>query len=238
MKVSLFLLTFLVLLTGCDAPRRSRLPVKYVNGSTLEEPGTISGTWTPTTAGATSGVTSGTAGGSGFESCDLSNKYQTIDIGWFGLCQSSQDESEFRFKPTLTSTNVRTCLIPTYKDTNGNSTYIGRPQCTYTTSNQTVNGKLYKDRQGYTTYPINGVIVMKEPLIPEYINCMHGYTNWPGNACPNGASNQYCGYWLPRCPSGRMTNGLCDNEAKNYMGRVCTEFKNKYSNSYRDISTR
>lgn len=244
MKKYFLLLSLLALVTGCDSPQRTRTPSTWVNGSTLENPSNQSGSLTPvTTAGSTSGATagsgSGVTGSPGFEACDLSERYHTIDIGFFGLCQSTQDETLFKFKTGLTSTTVRTCLIPTYKEANGSSTYIGQPQCTYTTAGQIVSGKLLKNRPGFEQYPLNGVIVMKEPLLPQYIGCMNGYVNWPQNVCPNGpSSTSYCAYWSPRCPYGGRTNGTCDTEARNYMGQICTSFKNQYSNSYIDIKTR
>ncbi len=243
MKSFIITTLLLTLVVGCDSPQRTRAPSNWVNGNSL---GTNNTTLTPATnAGSGSGSTTGGTTGSpalpsqpGFETCNLSDRYHTIDIGFFGLCQNTQDETLFRFKPTVTSSSVRTCLIPTYKDAQGASTYIGNPQCTFTTSNQVVSGNLYKDRPGFNTYPLNGVIVMKEPLLPEYMGCMNGYVNWPRNVCPNGATTSYCGYWLPRCPYGGRTNSSCDVEAKNYMTQICNSFKSRYANSYIDIRTK
>lgn len=240
MKKYFSLLVLMFVLAGCDSPQRTRSPSNFVtangfgntstgfNPSNPTQPGTI-----PTNPGSGSGVTT-----PGFEVCDLSDKYHTIDIGFFGLCQSSQDETLFKFRPSMTSTSVRTCLIPTYKDAQGASTYIGNPQCTYTTSNQVVTGNLYKNRNGFQTYPLNGVIVMKEPLLPEYMACMNGYVAWPQNVCPQGPNTSYCAYWIPRCPAGGRSNAQCDTEAKNYMSNICNSFKSRYSNSYIDIRTR
>jgi hypothetical protein len=243
MKKTLLFISLLALVAGCDAPQRMRAPTQWVNGNSLDDPGTQPA-WKPIpTDGKPSEETptspvSNNGQGPGFENCDLTNKHHTIDIGHFSICQSTQDEASFKFRSSLTSTTVRTCLIPTYKEASGSSTYIGQPQCTYTTANQTVGGKLYKDREGFSSYPLNGVIVMKEPLLPEYISCMHGYVNWPRNVCPNGPANSYCSYWIPRCPNGGRSNATCDGEARNYMGQICSSFKNKYSNSYLDIKTR
>lgn len=238
MKNMLLLIPLLVVLTGCDAPQRTRAPSTWINGESLGNTNQTGGTLTPgnqQTGGTGSGGSTSVTTTPGFESCDLSQKYHTIDIGYFGVCQSTQDEKQIKFNPSLTSQSIRTCLIPTYKEANGSSTYIGQPQCTYTTSNQVVSGQLYKDRPGFSTYPLNGLIVMKEPLLPEYINCMQGYVNWPRNVCPNGGTTSYCAYWLPRCPYGGRSNQSCDAEARNYMTNICTQFKTKYSNSYIDI---
>lgn len=242
MKNFLLLLPLLQLLVSCDSPQRTRAPNNYITGNGYNYPGTTTGytgynPTQPTLPGQmpTDPTTSVTPG---FETCDLTQKYQTTDIGWFGICQSRQDETHFKFRPSATSTSIRTCLIPTYRDAAGASTYIGNPQCTYTTSNVVVDGRLYKDRSGFTGYPINGVIVMKEPLLPEYIACMHAYVNWPANVCPNGVTSNYCATWLPRCPQGGRSNAACDTEARNYMGFVCNSFKQKYPNSYVDIATK
>jgi hypothetical protein len=247
MKHILVFIPLLTMLTACDAPQRTRAPSTYITNNPYTG-STTSGSLTPTTpttgttTGGTTGGTTGTTTGSspGFENCDLTaNKGYAVDVGNIGVCQSTQDETVFKFRPTLTSLSVRTCLIPTYRDSSGASTYIGNPQCAYTTANQIIQGKLYKDRTGFSQYPINGVIVMKEPLLPEYIGCMQGYINWPSNACPNGVnSSQYCAYWGPRCPYGSKTNASCDTEGRNYMANVCNSFKSKYSNSYIDIGTR
>jgi hypothetical protein len=243
------LLTILCLISACDAPQRTRAPVNYITGNNLGDNsfsnttsganGTVN---TGSSSGTTSGITTGTGTNNsspGFENCDLSDKYHTIDIGFFGICQSTLDETIFKFRASITSNTVKTCIIPTYKDGNGASTYIGNPQCTFTTSNQIIQGRLYKDRQGFSNYTLNGVIVLKQPLIPEYISCMHGYVNWPGNACPQGANGSpYCAYWLPRCPYGARSNPGCDNEGRNYMGTICNSFKTKYTNSYLDIRTK
>lgn len=235
MKHTFLIISLLVFMASCDAPRRTMAPVTGTNGNNLINPttgGTTgTGTFTPPT---TTTPTLGT----GFENCDLSSKYQTIDIGWFGICQSTADETQFRFKATLTSTTVRTCLIPTYKESNGSSTWVGQPQCTYTTAGQIVNGKLYKDRNGFASYPVNGVIVMKEPLLTEYFSCMNAYTSWPASVCSNGANASYCSYWGPRCPYGSTSNATCDVEGRNYMAQLCNSFKAKYSTSYVDIRTK
>jgi hypothetical protein len=238
-----FFISFLlmVLAYGCDAPQRTAAPPIYVNGNSLANPSNASGSFN--TSGSSSGtVPNNSSGGSavvtttGFESCNITeDKYRTMDIGNFNICQSTQDETVLKLRTALPSTSIRICIIPTYKDNSGSSTWIGQPQCTYTASGQIVSGKLYKDRNGFTSYPLNGAIVMKEPLLPEYFNCMQAYTNWPGNLCTNGTTNSYCSYWLPRCPYGPKSNAQCDMEGRNYMASICNNFKTKDSNSYLDI---
>lgn len=246
----LFLTLSMTFLVACDAPVRTR--VNPLNSNSVQQGGINTGTFNPgTSTGSTgSGSTTGTTNGGsnpnnglpdGFSNCDFTDRFHTVDIGHFALCQSSINESHFILKTSLThqSPSARVCLIPTYKDSTGSSTYIGQPQCTYTTQGQMIAGQLYKNRQGFSSYPLNGVIVMKETLLPEYLGCMHAYINWLPQACPQGPnSTQYCQYWSSLCPYGSKTNQACDTAARSYMSQVCTSFKNRYSNSYIDIRTR
>ncbi|HXH30239.1 MAG TPA: hypothetical protein VNJ01_05450 [Bacteriovoracaceae bacterium] len=262
MKKLFTLLSVLTLVAGCDAPQRSRglenfRDMNAIGGPTggntsgtsgWTDPGTTTGgTTAGTTSGTTSGVTSGTTGGTpspGFETCSLSDKYQTPEIGPFGLCQSTSDETIFRLRFSMTS-DRRTCLIPSYKDAGGSSTFIGQPQCTFTEANKILQGPVAKNRPGFENYPLNGVIVMKELLLPEYFQCMNGYLLWIEQACavpPQGMPEfekqrrmQYCGYWRQTCPYSYKTNPACAQEARNYMNQICTSFKSRFANSYLDI---
>jgi len=243
----IILLTFMVLvLVGCDAPQRTRIQrLGSVESNNLTNPtnnfgsnfGNPNGGGAPTLPTITDPASAVTQL-PGLQSCDLSLKYSSVDTSSFGICQSSQDETTFLFKSGVTTTNIRTCIIPTYKDAAGSSTYLGQPQCTYTELGKVVQGKLIKNRSGFESFPINGVIVMREPLLPEYFNCMNAFTNWLQIACPSGPTSAYCSYWIPRCPSGAKTNALCDQEGKNFMSQVCSAFKSKYPNSYVDIKTK
>lgn len=238
-KYVLFLAT-LTLIVGCYAPQRTRLTNAYSNDYNSGNPNNSSGSLPSGTTGSSGGGTTGSSTGgatTGFENCDLSSKGFTAEMGHIGICQSTQDETLFKFKSSLTSSSYRTCLIPTYKEGSGSSTYIGQPQCTFTEADKVMQGKLYKNRTGFTGYPLNGVIVMKEPLLTEYFNCMQGYTNWPANVC-SGVNSPYCAYWAPRCPYGGKSNAACDTEARAYMTNLCTSFKTKYSSAYLDIKVK
>ena len=238
MKKYFLCLPFLLFLASCDAPQRTLTASNYSNGLTDNNNSGFTG-GTTGSSGGTTGSNNGVTTTPGFQNCDISTKYNTVDIGAFGICQSSSDETVFKFVTSAASQTYRVCLIPTYKDASGSSTYLGNPQCTYTNANTVVTGKLYKDRSGYSSYPINGVIVMRESLTPNYYACMQGYLNWPRNACPNGATTSYCSYYLQLCPyGGGGVSGTCHNEATNYMNTICTTFKNTYSSAYADIRTK
>jgi hypothetical protein len=215
----LFILT---LVASCDAPQSTRLVPGASNALTNPVPTTTGGFSGVTTAGTglgvvTGGSTSGSSTTPGFQNCDITPKYYAPGLGYLGLCQSSIDETQIALKPTVTDTSSRTCLIPTFKDVDGSSAYIGQPQCTYTTQNTVVIGQLAKSRSGFSTYSLNGVMVMKETALTAYFQCMDAYTSYVSQACPMGAK----------------TNANCDAYARNWMADLCNTFKT--SNSYLDV---
>jgi hypothetical protein len=229
----LTIIPMLALLSACDAPMRGRT-IQTVNGEGYG----VGGSFNPTPAPGNT-IGSGLPATAGFENCDLTTRYHVSALGHLGLCQNTQDETLFRFRPTMTDTTTRTCLIPTYKEASGSSTYIGQPQCTHTEAEKVVQGKLLKNRQGFEGYPLNGVMLMKERLLPEYFNCMHGYVNWLQIACPQGAgSSPYCSTWVPNCPYGARTNATCDRAAQEFRVATCNAFKTNHSNAYLDIRTK
>ena len=228
MKI-LFTALALLSLASCDAPQRTRLMSGY---DSLTNPYSGGG-MSPVTDGSdknnggTTGSTTGSTGGgssttSEYSGCDFSYKHHTVDIGFFAICQSRTDETKFKFKTQVANRNVQVCLIPTYRDGSGNSTYLGQPQCTYTEADREYEGRLYKTRSGFTGFAINGVIVLKYGLHTSYFNCM--------NAAVNFVSSQ--------CPMGAATSAACAQAANTYMAQVCESFKATYRNSYADISTR
>jgi hypothetical protein len=246
MNKHFYLLTSLVLISSCDVPQRTRIAP---NADTLTGPTDSEVTSSNSSSSSQDNFTydagdlssSGptTTTDSNFPTCDLSLKYGTSDIGNFGLCQSTVSETLFKVKFSTTSSS-RNCLIPTYKDSTGSSTYIGQPQCTSVSSaNVEIPGELYKNRSGFESYPLNGVMVMKEALLNSYFNCMHAYINWLPQACPNGpSSSTYCYTWISACPYGAGSNYNCDQAARSYMNQICSSFKSQYGSYYADIKTK
>lgn len=211
MKKLMLSLTLLALAASCDSPQRNRLPGSAATSNGVTQPtGTVPGPWTTVSGtGATGGSTGGTAVSTkppGFESCDISDKYYAAGINRIGICQSTIDETSVAVYTTVTD-SAKTCLIPTFKDANGSSTYLGQPQCFIPQQGNTSMGNLYKTRPGFTQNPINGVMVMKEGSILAYFNCMNAYANFKDYDCPNGARQS------PMCAQRagvEMTN-LCNN---------------------------
>lgn len=225
MKLSLFLFSLLMITSSCDSPQRNRIMSSATNGNGLSQPGTTTNTNPWGTGNTTSGTTGSTTGGTtsntpskpaGFENCDLSpNQYAAV-IGYMGICQSTLDETSVAVNSTITDT-TRTCLIPTYKDQAGSSTYLGQPQCFLPKQGEVTMGKLYKTRNGFTSYGINGVMVMKERSLTAYFTCMDAYVT----------------FTHPNCPYGAKTNGYCDQLARSLMATKCNNFK--MDNPYLDI---
>jgi hypothetical protein len=220
-QILLFSLVSLTL-ASCDAPQRTRLTPDSLAASNnfstnLNNPGPGFIQAPNSTV-----VTSDSTGNlsvlpAGFSGCDISPRYNVFGIGTVGICQSLLDETDILFQVNIGDTSSRTCLIPTYKDQTGSSSYIGQPQCLYTEINKIVQGKLFKNRSGFTQYPLNGVMIMKEVSMPNYFKCMDAYVS----------------YSTPACPAGARTNASCDQLARNYMNQLCTSFKT--NTAYLDI---
>jgi hypothetical protein len=219
MKTLMLSLVSLLLASSCDNPQRNRLATNLNTGNNLGT-GTTAGSnpWgnTGTTTGSTTGGTSTTTKPPGFENCDISAKYFAAGINYMGICQSTMDETSVAINSTVSDT-LRTCLIPTYKDTSGSSTYLGQPQCYLPQAGAVTTGSIYKTRTGYTTNPINGVMVMKERSLTAYFTCMDAYTSYKSTACPYGPT----------------TNASCDAYARQLMTQKCNDFK--AAHAYIDI---
>ncbi len=212
MKYLIFAL--LIVVVGCDTPTRSRFPS---TGSTGDALGTGFTTLPPTPVTPTTPTTPTSPATPGFENCNLTKSSSTADLGGIGICKNTVTETKIRIVSSLTNTTSRTCIIPTYKDQAGNSTYLGDPQCLYTKAEEVVEGGLVKNRNGLSGYPINGVMIMREQLLVEYFGCMDAYA-------------KYISYYCPANP----TYAPCAQGASNYRAQICNQFKSKYPNNYID----
>lgn len=224
MKSLLLPFSIFVLVTACDNPQRNRMQYP-LNGNSTDglTSSPASGAWGPGNAsGSTSGTTTGETSPStgtrppGFENCDITPKYYSAGINYIGVCQSSTDETSVAVKTTVSDT-VRTCLIPTYKDASGSSTYLGQPQCFIPEEDKISMGNVYKTRAGFEQNPINGVMVMKEASLGAYFTCMNAVVQFRS----------------PQCPNGAQTNPYCHQMATADMNAKCNDFKSFHS--YIDI---
>jgi hypothetical protein len=240
MKILSGTLLLLILATSCDSPQRNRLATTVNNGNGLSQPNgaTATNPWgTAGTTGGSSGGTSGSGSGTstrppGFDNCDITAKYYAAGINYMGICQSTLDETSVAVNSTV-SDSARTCLIPTYKDQSGSSTYLGNPQC-FAPAPGVVMGQLAKTRSGFTDKALNGVMVIKEASITAYYRCMNFYIDFPASECPNGRNtNQYCAQLYQQCYNGANTNSYCAQKANSDMAIECNNFKSNHA--YIDI---
>jgi len=117
----------------------------------------------------------------GFENCNMqaAATYFHPSIGNVAICQNTQDDRFFQFMFLTTNTQTRTCFIPTTRDGQGNSTYVGYSLCTGHEANKVYtnhpNLPFEKNRSpgNYSQFPINGLMIMKEPIIYNYFDCMN-----------------------------------------------------------------
>jgi hypothetical protein len=230
MKILYLLVPFLFLATACDNPQRNRLPGVVNSSNGLGQPigPTSNNPWgntTQTVGGGTTGAATGTTSSKppGFENCSMSATNYSAGLGYIGVCQSTLDETSLAILSTISDSNP-TCLIPTFKEVNGSSTYLGDPQCFLPVANEIKLGKVYKTRQGFkepnvpfNALPINGVMIMKQASVGAYYACMDAYRNFTHPACPGGAN------YSPTCSQMAMS----------FMTTVCNNFKTGYS--YLDI---
>lgn len=231
---NLFALTMMnLILVGCDAPQRTRNGIYnsgsegfMANSSGSSGSGSSGGWWEAgNSSGGTSSSGSSSGGlGVGFESCDFSNSAYASTIGHTGLCQSSLDETIVKIKTSIGDSAAKNCLIPTYKDGAGSSTYLGQPQCFFPQENVVTQGKLYKNRNGtfgtgvaFVNLPLNGLMIMKEASLPAYFNCMNAIPNFRDIRCPYHAST------APYYINGTLIS--CSVLANSYMNTVCNDFK-------------
>lgn len=230
-------LTFaLTLLAACDGPSRVRTP----SGNFENAVGTSGATTTGSSGGTTSvdgstGAKSNEQLPAGYESCNTTPNYYHAGIGYVSVCQNSGNELQFRMGFSTTDQTDGTCIVPMYKDSAGNSAYVGNAQCTKHNANQVVYGTLTKNRSGYTQYPVNGVMVIKYSGTNSFFQCMNAYgTSY--ESCRAAACAPYSGNGAYYQSCMAASNAACDASARNYMTSVCNTFKG--SSPYIDIRTK
>lgn len=229
MKYSLLLLTLLYLLMACDSPMRTRFQ------PTTEGNGTIDG-YTDGTGGDGGNGGDGGDGGDGgnggdegngqttpgFENCTLGMQYYGgPNIGYFGICQSSDNETVFKAKKATAdpTPELRTCYVPIHII--GESSFkLGLAWCQMHSANTEYDFTLTKERPE----AINGVMVIKDgPALFGYMQCMNAKV-----------------HYLQGFPAGSVPDTQCIAQASGnpdaYAFCVCTKFKGMYSTYYKQIA--
>ncbi|MBY0515491.1 MAG: hypothetical protein K2P81_01180 [Bacteriovoracaceae bacterium] len=237
MKTLFSVLTILLVAQGCDAPQRVR-----TSGTTFDSNlgtsgqdssgtnfGTAGSTGGTTTSGTTTGSTSGgtttggtTTGGQTINCIKTATAYHA-GLGNVDVCQDSANEVYFKLTYSTTDQNDGTCIVPMYKDGSGNSTYLGSAQCTKHNQGQVVYGNVSKNRNGYSGYQINSVMVLKYSGTNAFFQCMNAY----------GTYFQSC---MAQYNNNQFYQSYCNTQATNYMTNLCNTFKNNYP--YSQVSTR
>lgn len=218
----------LIALTACDAPVRVRTaPTDAFSGSVNTSgngaPGfNLTPPTTPTTPPAT--TTTGTSSGGGTSiNCIKTVTAFHSGLGSVDVCQDSANEVMFRLSFNTTDQNDGTCVVPMFRDSAGNSLYLGNAQCTKHNQGQVVTGQLEKNRQGYAGYQINSVMVMKYSGTNAFFQCMNAYgTQYNGCMSSFGGNPFYQSY--------------CQSQAQTYMTTICNTFKSSYP--YSQVLTR
>lgn len=232
-----FLPLFLFILVACDVPSQRRQLIRSGSSNSLTPPpnGAVGGN--DFNDGNTTPASSATSG-TGFENCSLTPKGSTLSLGSVGVCQNSVDQTQIKFQSSLSDSSMRTCLIPTHKQADGSSLYLSsQPQCTLTVANKIYVGKLLINRAGFESYPMNGVIIMKENIMPSYYECMNAYSFYTQNRnCTYEQDYQLCRQQLAYYPNSHQT--CCQRQAQNYQSLVCNTFKGNFGTQYLDIRLR
>ncbi len=120
------------------------------------------GTYNPNSVPADAeGCTWSTTGNSGFA-------VTSSDLGDYTICESSGADLAVYIQVKNPITSKPLCIIPTshtQTQQGDSSTYIGEPRCVFINSSLEVyKVELYKNRIGYGSYPITGVMLMKDEL--------------------------------------------------------------------------
>ncbi|MAF77320.1 MAG: hypothetical protein CME60_04105 [Halobacteriovoraceae bacterium] len=183
----LFIYLTQFILSSCEAPRTTRTSN---NGSTSNSvfnygDGTSSGSLingtddedddddddddgTSSSISIPSGATScnwSEDGDSDFEmgGAHLADDETTPADGAYNICQHGSSDTTIYFQIKNPISDEQICFIPMFRSTTGQSTYLGEPRCLMATSNNRIYTiELYKNRSGFTSYDINGVMIMRD----------------------------------------------------------------------------
>jgi hypothetical protein len=235
--LKLFIVTYLI--TACDAPVKTRVPTapsyNNISGQGVVDNGVNVNNNNNNTG---SGGSTGNNGSSepGYENCDLSLQFSGGSLGYFGICQNTQDER--KFKAVFAQSNTSgTCFVPVYIQNGGSSYKLGIAECVHNQANTNYFMTLNKEMMPPTfSYPrseqINGVMVIQSSSVNAYMGCMNAKADY--FVATYGCCYQQVQY------SGRLyclqTNPQCESAANSYANNVCNSFVQNHSNKYRQVS--
>lgn len=221
MHILLVILLFII--TACDTPMKTRDPYGNTIGTTGSDSSVTDSNTDTSNDDDDSDDDSDDSDDSdddvtsedGFESCNTNYQYYGgSPIGYFALCQNTDNETKYKLKMKSSDSSVGTCFVPVHIQSNGNSFKLGPAQCVHNEAAKLYNMTLYKER----TENINGVMVIKANALNAYMQCMTAKVDYI-SAYPN------CQY-----------SSACLSAANQYANTVCTNFVNSYRNYYKQIS--
>lgn len=107
---------------------------------------------------------------SNMASCPNLKTATATEIGEVSVCPSLSNELQLTYRPSIGDTTTATCLIPTYIQADGRSTYLGEPVCVYHNAGALRQYTFVKTR--YLSSPVNGVMIMKQDIVASYFQCL------------------------------------------------------------------
>lgn len=215
---------FLLALSGCDAPRESRLGNSETSESdplfnqnepifNEEEPPSDWNTDTNLTKAP------------GYENCLITPRYGnsnqayggTKTIGTVGACRNEQSTNEFLVSFSRADGGETTCVQPIHTE-NDRSFYVGREKCINHSSNSVHSFVLGANRPGYENRQINALIVYKLGSKTAFYACMDSFAMAVIQSpfCQQNKDNW--GY----------PNAACLTYAQQAQAQVCSSFKRNH----------
>ena len=229
---------FNIFIFSCDSPVRTRVPITAsFDSSEITDPGATNGTVTGGTT--TTTTTTDEENQEGFEHCPyLDPQFDGGSMGYFGLCQSDDDDRVFKAVFAETSTQGN-CFVPIHILDNGNSFKLGRAECVHNQPDTNYYMTLTKEAVAPTysfprTEEVNGVMVLRLESVNAYMGCMNAKEDFyvaTNGCCFQRTYNQSTGRYNCIQP-----NIQCEAAADNYANNICNSFVQNHSNNYRQVN--
>jgi len=243
MKLVALLFIFSFTIISCDAPVRTRVSSAgtFSNSGEQDNPeGFQQGDESVNGGNGTLSDGNGTLSNQeGFQDCEfLSPQFNGGSIGFFGICQNSNDQRKFK-AIFADSSSQGTCFVPLSIANNGNSFKLGRAECTRNQPDQeylmTLNKELIppnftQERQE----SINGVMVIKAESLNSFMGCMNAKEDY-------FITRQGCCAQKTYNPSTARfnclrANPLCENDANAQANFTCNLFVQNHADNYRQVN--
>lgn len=174
----LILLSFIFVI-GCNQSRDRRTPLELKDNSTAVQ-NTINGSVnTNSGTSITNRVEDTSSLPQGFDHCRFGTSNFTKYDGFLGnidLCQNTQNPLSVVIRTEQDFVERTICVVPTTRDQNGSSFYIGNAYCDVVNAN-TFYTMTLTVFQGYSSLPLNGAMVMYNDKLGDYEACIRAVQN-------------------------------------------------------------